>query len=535
MSCKKNITRGCCFRSNPQTNTPEVSAIEGSQKLEVHDWIANIPNPIRNNNLLEVQFKNTRKGFYQNNTALKLKKGDVVVVESQIGYDIGVVTMTSELVYRQMRRIHFKLKESEYRSVLRLPTASDIHKWQDAISQEHTTMIRSRQISASMGLDMKIGDVEYQADKAKAIFYYIADGRVDFRELIKVFAEQFRVRIEMKQIGARQEAGRIGGLGACGRELCCATWQNNFSSVSINTARVQDITPNPQKLAGQCGKLKCCLNFEMDTYIDARNSMPRVNQPLETLDATYYLVKSDPLKGLMYFSSEPRNPSLLIPLTADKVRIIMSINRKGEKVANLDKYSAIQEPTVVAEPSIEDVVGQDSLTRFDKQKRSGNRRRNNNNNNNGNRTKGGQGNNTSVAASSEQPSGEAAQQGGAQEGRQRANNRNRKRRADRPQSNGEGSQNSGGQNSAGQNSGGQNNKAQVNKPEQGQQNTKAKQKPQKPKSPQGNNPQGNNPQEGAKKEGARNNNESTGENRPPRPPRPARRQREKKEQTPKNE
>lgn len=353
--------------------------------MEVYDWMSDTPNPLERNDIYEIQFKNTRKGFYINSGDMSLKKGDVVVVDSSPGTDIGVITMSSDLVARQMRRTGFSPDGCEFKKILRTPTVIDIERWQEAIAMEHTTMIRTRQISSSMGLDMKIGDVEYQADKMKAIFYYIADGRVDFRELIKVLAEQFRIRVEMKQIGARQEAGRIGGIAACGRELCCATWQNNFSSVSINAARVQDITPNPQKLAGQCGKLKCCLNYEMDVYLDARQSMPRVNAPLETLEANYFLVKTDVLRGLMYFSSDPKNPSIQIPLTTDRVRQIMSANRKGQKIENISQYVVAQ--PIVEEPAFENVVGQDSLTRFDKSKREGQQqqqRRPNNNQRTGN-------------------------------------------------------------------------------------------------------------------------------------------------------
>lgn len=384
MSCNKNISRGCCF-THTADSAPTVESCSGCQKMEVYDWMADTPNPLEKNDIYEIQFKNTRKGFYINSGDMPLKKGDVVVVESSPGTDIGVITMSSDLVARQMRRTGFSPDGCEFKKILRTPTVIDIERWQEAIAMEHTTMIRTRQISSSMGLDMKIGDVEYQADKMKAIFYYIADGRVDFRELIKVLAEQFRIRVEMKQIGARQEAGRIGGIAACGRELCCATWQNNFSSVSINAARVQDITPNPQKLAGQCGKLKCCLNYEMDVYLDARQSMPRVNAPLETLEANYFLVKTDVLRGLMYFSSDPKNPSIQIPLTTDRVRQIMSANRKGQKIENISQYVVAQ--PIVEEPAFENVVGQDSLTRFDKSKREGQQqqqRRPNNNQRTGN-------------------------------------------------------------------------------------------------------------------------------------------------------
>ena len=282
------------------------------------------------------------------------------------------------MVAKQMRRVGFNPHNGEFKKIYRKAKPYDIERWQEAIALEHETMIRSRQIAADMGLDMKIGDVEYQGDKIKAIFYYIAEGRVDFRELIKVFAEQFHIRIEMKQIGARQEAGRIGGIGACGRELCCASWISSFSSVTTNAARVQDISLNPQKLAGQCSKLKCCLMYEYDTYADARRDMPRVRESLQTLDGEFFLVKSDVLARTMTFSSSKDSLSNLVTLPISRVREIMAANRAGRKVEQLqgEEFTPeVEEPTYRTE--------EDSITRFDNKKRSKNRNKNRNKNRQG--------------------------------------------------------------------------------------------------------------------------------------------------------
>lgn len=372
---KNDISRGCCFAKNDKNESTAIYK-SGCQKMAVYDYLEYIPNPLKKNDMYEIQFKNTRKGYFVNTGNLKIRKGDIVVVESQPGVNIGVVTMCSDMVTKQMAKKCFRPQGKEFQRIVRMPTTPDITKWEEAIAMEHDIMIRSRKITSQLGLDMKIGDVEYQADKLKAIFYYIADGRVDFRELIKVLAEQFRLRVEMKQIGARQEAGLIGALATCGRELCCSTWQNNFSTVGINAARVQDISPNPQKLAGQCGKLKCCLNYELDVYVDAREALPRINQPLETMDANYFLVKTEALTGTMYFSPDSRNYANTTPLSIDKVKQIMSMNKRGQKPQNLGKYVDVTE-VAAEEPVFENVVGQDSLTRFDK---GNNGRRNNNRN-----------------------------------------------------------------------------------------------------------------------------------------------------------
>ena len=262
-----------------------MAPVEGCYKLHETPWLEEYPNNIPTD-IFEVRFKNTRRSYYRNVNNLSLKRGDIVAVEASPGHDIGIISLTGDMVAKQIQRVGFTPFNGEYKKIYRKAKPYDIERWQEAIALEHDTMIQSRQIAAEMGLDMKIGDVEYQGDKIKAIFYYIAEGRVDFRELIKVFAERFHIRIEMKQIGARQEAGRIGGIGACGRELCCASWISNFSSVTTNAARVQDISLNPLKLAGQCSKLKCCLMYEYDVYADARQTLPRVREPLQAIDGT---------------------------------------------------------------------------------------------------------------------------------------------------------------------------------------------------------------------------------------------------------
>jgi len=375
--CKLNIGRGCCFITDGSEDT-KVSVCAGGSKLNVYDWLEEYPSN-KPDDIFEIQFKNTRKGYYKNVNDLPLKKGDIVVVESNPGYDTGIVSLCGDLVFAQMKKTGFNIANAEFRKIYRKAKPADIEKWQEAIALEHSTMIQSRQIAADLNLNMKIGDVEYQGDKLKAIFYYIADERVDFRELIKIFAERFRIRVEMKQIGARQEAGRIGGIGSCGRELCCASWISNFVSVTINSARIQEISMNPQKLAGQCGKLKCCLIYELDTYIDARKEIPRIMAPIEADDANYYLVKTDIFNRTMYFSSDPHSNVASIPLSIEKVNEIIRMNRKGIKVQNLADYNNSKKEV---EPDYKNVVGEDSITRFDsanKKPRKNNRDRKNSN------------------------------------------------------------------------------------------------------------------------------------------------------------
>ena len=366
---KPEIGRGCVFGVNEEGECC-AKASGGCSKLNEEAWLEEYPDNFPTD-IFEVRFKNTRRSFYQNVNNLPLQVGDIVAVEAQPGHDVGVISLSGDMVARQMRRLGFNPQNGEFKKIYRKARPYDIEKWQEAIALEHETMIRSRQIAADMGLDMKIGDVEYQADKIKAIFYYIADGRVDFRELIKVFAEQFHIRIEMKQIGARQEAGRIGGIGACGRELCCASWVSSFSSVTTGAARVQDLSLNPQKLAGQCSKLKCCLMYEYDVYADARRSMPRLRESLQTIDGEYFLVKTDVLAHEMTFSTSKDSMSNLVTIPVSRVREIMAINRTGEKVDSLlgsDAEPQVEEPTYRTE--------EDSITRFDKAKKRKKKNRN---------------------------------------------------------------------------------------------------------------------------------------------------------------
>ena len=341
--------------------------------LPVVDWLSDVPQTGDEGDLVEVQFKNTRKGYYHNNLGLPLEKGVKVVVEANPGVDLGEVVLTGRLVPEQIKKNRINTERYEIRNILRVATDEDLARAAEAHKKEQDTMIKSRQLAKSLGLDMKIGDVEYQGDGSKAIFYYIAEGRVDFRQLIKVYAETFRIRIEMKQIGARQEAGRIGGTGPCGRELCCSTWMTQFSSVGTNAARIQNISLNPQKLAGQCAKLKCCLNYEVPVYEEAVKKMPSRNVPLETKDATYYFFSSDPLADQVTYSTDQRRPANLETISTAKAREIIEMNRRGEKPLNLGgKQSAV----AIVEVDYQNVVGQDDLTRFDKKK---------NKNNNGNR------------------------------------------------------------------------------------------------------------------------------------------------------
>ena len=425
--CKPEIGRGCSFCDCGAEC--EAKLCDGCFKLHETAWLEEYPENIPTD-IVEVRFKNTRRSFYQNANNLQLKRGDIVAVEASPGHDIGVVSLTGDLVARQMRRTGFNPYNGEFKKVYRKAKPYDIEKWQEAIALEHETMIASRQIAADMGLNMKIGDVEYQGDKIKAIFYYIADERVDFRELIKVFAERFHIRIEMKQIGARQEAGRIGGLGACGRELCCASWMSSFSSVTTGAARAQEISLNPQKLAGQCSKLKCCMMYEYDTYVDARKEFPRLREPLQAAEGEWFCVKSDVLAGTMTFSSSKDAMANVTTLPVSRVREIMALNRQGKKVERLqdadDIRPEIEEPTYRSE--------EDSITRFDQAKRRSKR----------SRGKGGRQNGQDSQEAGQQAAGRQEQPD--QQGRQQER---RPRRNDRPR-NGEG-RSSEGRNNEGRN------------------------------------------------------------------------------------
>ena len=333
------------------------------KQLNTYDWLYDVPGNEEDTDLVEVQFKNTRKGYYHNVNRLDLHKGDIVAVEASPGHDIGVVTLTGRLVKLQVKKANLKSAD-DIKRVYRIAKPVDMDKYHEAKSREHDTMIQSRQIAKRLGLQMKIGDVEYQGDGNKAIFYYIADERVDFRQLIKVLADTFHVRIEMKQIGARQEAGRIGGTGPCGRELCCATWMKNFVSVGTNAARIQDISLNPQKLAGMCAKLKCCLNYEADSYVEAGRRMPSRDVVLQTLDSDYYVFKADILAGLVTYSTERDVAANLETITAERAREIMEMNRRGERPESL---TADGKPRASAQNP--DLLADADVSRFDKAKK----------------------------------------------------------------------------------------------------------------------------------------------------------------------
>lgn len=333
------------------------------RQLNTYDWLADVPGNAESTDLVEVQFKNTRKGYYHNVNNLDLKKGDIVAVEANPGHDIGVVTLTGRLVKLQIKKANLK-SQDDIKRIYRIAKQVDLDKCKEAKSREHATMIQSRQIAKDLGLKMKIGDVEYQGDGNKAIFYYIADERVDFRQLIKVLADTFHVRIEMKQIGARQEAGRIGGTGPCGRELCCATWMKNFISVSTNAARYQDISLNPQKLAGMCAKLKCCLNYEVDSYVEASRKLPPKDAVLQTADGDFHQFKVDILAGLITYSSDKNLASNLETISIERAKAIIEMNRQGEKPLSLLEDGKAKP---VAKPV--DLLAEADLSRFDKAKK----------------------------------------------------------------------------------------------------------------------------------------------------------------------
>ncbi len=331
-------------------------------QLNVHDYLADLPDNQDVTDLVEVQFKNTRKGYYRNDNHLDIKKGDIVAVEASPGHDIGIVTMTGRLVALQMRKAYMKQGE-EVKRIYRLARPADMEKYEEAKAREHETMIRSRQAAKDLGLEMKIGDVEYQGDGNKAIFYYIAEGRVDFRQLIKVLAELFHVRIEMKQIGVRQEAGRIGGFGPCGRELCCATFIRSFQSVGTAAARFQDISLNPQKLAGQCAKLKCCMNYEVDQYIEAGRRLPSREMVLYTMDGEHHFFKADILSNMVTYSSDKRVAANLTTIPAARALEIIEMNRRGEKPETLEEGGKVLPSRPI------DLAAQEDLHRFDKKKK----------------------------------------------------------------------------------------------------------------------------------------------------------------------
>ena len=357
----RGLGNGACGRQDKQLNT--------------YDWLSDVPGNTDTTDLVEVQFKNTRKGYYHNVNNLELKKGDIVAVEANPGHDIGVVTLTGQLVKLQIKKAGLKSPD-DIKRIYRIAKQVDMTKYHEAKAREHQTMIESRQIAKGLGLQMKIGDVEYQGAGNKAIFYYIADERVDFRQLIKDLAAAFHVRIEMKQIGARQEAGRIGGTGPCGRELCCATWMKNFSSVSTTAARHQDISLNPTKLAGMCAKLKCCLNYEVDNYIEAGRKLPGKDIILQTLDNDYYLFKSDILSGQVTYSTAKNMAANLETISAERAHEIIAMNRQGEKPLTLTEDGKAQ-----AEKKPIDLLADADISRFDKSKRQKKNNKNRQNNN----------------------------------------------------------------------------------------------------------------------------------------------------------
>lgn len=343
-------------------------------KLDTFDWLCDVPGALESTDLVEVTFKNTRKGYFRNTNNLLLEKGDWVTVEAMPGHDIGRVSLLGPLVLLQMKKNRVDPSRADIKRIFRKSKQSDLEHFEEVKSYEQDTMIKARKIAEDLNLNMKIGDVEFQGDGNKAIFYYIADERVDFRQLIRVLADTFKVRIEMRQIGARQEAGRIGGIGPCGRPLCCSSWMSNFVSVSTSSARYQDISPNPQKLAGQCAKLKCCMNFEVDTYLEAQKEFPPRDIQLETLDGTYYHFKSDILARTMQYSTAPNMAANLVTLTVDEVKAIIELNKRGQKAEPFgsDNKADREAKTV----DYENVVGQDDLTRFDKKKKKKNKNRN---------------------------------------------------------------------------------------------------------------------------------------------------------------
>ncbi len=362
------MTNGCNGRGCHKfikDATESVTCVDlGGNKLNTYDYLSDIPEMYQECDIVEVRFKNTRKGYYRNVNDIKLKKGDVIAVEASPGHDIGIVSLVGSLVRLQLMRNNIPLEGTEFRKIYRKAKPADIDKWNESIALEFTTMIKSRKIALDLKLEMKIGDVEYQGDGTKAIFYYIADDRVDFRELIKVLADQLKVRIEMKQIGARQEAGRIGGIGSCGRELCCSTWITSFISVTTNAARYQEVSLNPQKLAGQCGKLKCCLNYELASYLDAQKNFPDTSIPLETEQGMVYHQKTDVFKGLMWYSSRKDLPAEIVCLSVDQVKDIIAKNRKGEKVKKLESIQDINIAPII-DYQYKNAVDEKILTRFE--------------------------------------------------------------------------------------------------------------------------------------------------------------------------
>jgi len=358
-------------QQDEEIRMPDTKYKPGCNKLDSFNWLKDTPESPDENDIVEIRFKNTRKGFYRNINNLRFEIGDLVAVEASPGHDIGRISMIGRLVHEQLKELKTIPSLEDMKKVYRKAKDVDIQKWEEAKLLEIPTMLRSRQIAEELKLNMKIGDVEYQGDKTKAIFYYIADERVDFRQLIKELAEEFKVRIEMRQIGARQEAGRIGGIGSCGRELCCATYITNFTSVTTTHAKYQELSLNPQKLAGQCGKLKCCLNFEVDCYVDAQKNFPSKDIPLETTNSTAYFQKMEVHKGIYWYSTDQHSTANLIPVPIQRVMEILTMNKNGIKPERLLPDAPSWDTTPVSE----DLLKDNSLTRFDTGKPKNNQRK----------------------------------------------------------------------------------------------------------------------------------------------------------------
>src|SRR6056297_765232 len=364
------IARGCCARrdlTHDNDNKDRISFyFNHCGKLEAFNWLRELSDGFDIPDVVEVRFKNTRKDYYRNVNGLRLKRGDFVAVEASPGHDIGQITLAGEIVHKQIDKTRHTIRPEDLKKLYRKAKPADLDKWKEAIELEHNTMLKARKIADDLELNMKIGDVEYQGDKTKAIFYYIADERVDFRQLIKVLAEEFRIRIEMRQIGARQEAGRIGGIGTCGRELCCASWITDFISVTTNAARHQELSLNPQKLAGQCGKLKCCLNYELDCYLDAKKDFPDTTINLETNQGTAYYQKTDIFKKMLWYTFNPDTSENLIPVTIERVKEIIIMNNNNQKPEMLNDVEINPQENI----SFENDVGMGSIDRFEKKKKT---------------------------------------------------------------------------------------------------------------------------------------------------------------------
>lgn len=386
------LPRGCKNNGSCQTG--------GCDKLSVFNYLSNMEDTVGYtvDEFVEVRFKNTRKQFFKQEN-LSLTQGDVVAVEASPGHDVGTVSLVGDLVMLQMRKRKVDSATADLKKIYRKATENDVSTWQEAVGLEDETKKRARVIARELGLKMKISDVEFQGDKSKAIFYYTAEERVDFRELIRKYADEFKVRVEMKQIGSRQEAARLGGIGPCGRELCCSTWLTDFRTVSTSAARYQQLSLNPQKLAGQCGKLKCCLNYELDSYLDALKEFPGLKTKLELKDGTAFPQKVDIFKGVMWYTTKS-DPGKFVEVPVKRVNEILALNKDGKKPSVLVEHEFTAAPVV--KHDYENVVGQDELTRFDRPKKQskqrsggGNKRRKGggNRNRNRNRNKGNKPNN----------------------------------------------------------------------------------------------------------------------------------------------